>query len=110
MLIVFHLSGNYLLSTSAAAVFFVVGIFLCSFFLRDQVIDHELNRLSALEVSSAEFNICRTYLEWLTQLPWGMTSIDNEEIDRASVRQRCNRCMSIFLVETLHFVWDAGDS
>lgn len=49
-----------------------------------------MSRLSSLEPSSVEFNICRTYLEWLTQMPWGFTTIDNENIDEAAVKKCVN--------------------
>lgn len=47
--------------------------------------DHELHRLSILDVSSAEFNVSRTYLEWMTQLPWGVVTEDNKDVERAAV-------------------------
>ena len=34
-------------------------------------IEEELSKLEALEKNSAEFNVTRNYLEWLTGLPWG---------------------------------------
>lgn len=39
-----------------------------------KVMDDELSKLSTLEPSGSEFNVTRTYLEWLTQLPWGAQS------------------------------------
>ncbi|EER15351.1 ATP-dependent protease La, putative [Perkinsus marinus ATCC 50983] len=47
-------------------------------------IDAEMNKLSFLEQNSSEFNITRSYLEWLTSLPWGIYSEDNFNIARAS--------------------------
>eukprot|EP00913_Durusdinium_trenchii_P001168 g1074.t1 len=40
-----------------------------------KVIDEEIAKLSQLEPSSSEFNVCRSYLEWLTCLPWGCLSM-----------------------------------
>ena len=37
-------------------------------------IEEEMRKLSMLEKNSSEFNVTRTYLEWLTKLPWGITS------------------------------------
>lgn len=37
-----------------------------------KVIDDELAKLATLEPSGSEFNVTRTYLDWLTQLPWGV--------------------------------------
>ncbi|CAJ1442463.1 unnamed protein product [Effrenium voratum] len=48
-----------------------------------KAMDQELSRLGGLEPQSAEFNVCRTYLEWLTALPWGKFSEDNTDIDKA---------------------------
>eukprot|EP00930_Biecheleria_cincta_P041486 TRINITY_DN28440_c0_g1_i1.p1 TRINITY_DN28440_c0_g1~~TRINITY_DN28440_c0_g1_i1.p1 ORF type:complete len:970 (-),score=190.00 TRINITY_DN28440_c0_g1_i1:80-2989(-) len=48
-----------------------------------KVIETELAKLSQLEPSSSEFNVCRTYLEWLTCLPWNQYTEDNKDIGRA---------------------------
>ena len=37
-----------------------------------QVITEELEKLSVLEVQSAEYAVCRNYLDWLTIVPWGI--------------------------------------
>ncbi|KAF4651518.1 ATP-dependent Lon protease pim1, partial [Perkinsus chesapeaki] len=47
-------------------------------------IDAEMAKLSFLEQNSSEFNITRSYLDWLTSLPWGIYSEDNFNIARAS--------------------------
>lgn len=39
-----------------------------------QVITEELEKLSVLEVQSAEYAVCRNYLDWLTIIPWGIMS------------------------------------
>lgn len=49
----------------------------------NKVIEAELHKLSTLEPSSSEFSVCRTYLEWLTCLPWGQYTEENKEIDKA---------------------------
>merc|ERR1719498_254224 len=49
----------------------------------EKVIETELTKLCTLEPSSSEFNVCRTYLEWLTCLPWGQFSTENKDIARA---------------------------
>lgn len=38
------------------------------------MIDEELGKLSTLESHSGEFGITRSYLDWLTALPWGVQS------------------------------------
>lgn len=49
----------------------------------NKVIEHELQKLGTIEPSSSEFNVCRTYLEWLTVLPWGHTTEENKDIQKA---------------------------
>lgn len=48
-----------------------------------QVIEEELEKLRILEPISAEFNVTRTYLTVLTNLPWGKYSQDNLDIQKA---------------------------
>ncbi len=45
-----------------------------------KVFDEELGKLQTLETGSAEFNVTRTYLNWLTDLPWGVFSDDNKDL------------------------------
>ncbi len=47
-------------------------------------IDEEMNKLKVLEPSSAEFNVTRNYLDWLTILPWGVTTKDNKDLKKAA--------------------------
>jgi len=47
------------------------------------VIEEELEKLSALEKNSSEFNVTRNYLEWLTSIPWGKESEENFDIANA---------------------------
>lgn len=49
------------------------------------VIDEELNKLNFLEGHSSEFNVTRCYLDWLTSLPWGITSEENLKLEDAQV-------------------------
>jgi Lon-like ATP-dependent protease len=48
-----------------------------------KVLDTEIGRLGNLETQSPEFNVTRTYLEWLTVLPWGKYTEDNKDIELA---------------------------
>ncbi|VDO04264.1 unnamed protein product [Rodentolepis nana] len=50
-----------------------------------EVIEEELNKLSVLDNHSSEFNVTRNYLDWLTNLPWGITSEENLDLSRARV-------------------------
>eukprot|EP00123_Amoebidium_parasiticum_P017071 comp23700_c0_seq1/m.40716 comp23700_c0_seq1/g.40716 ORF comp23700_c0_seq1/g.40716 comp23700_c0_seq1/m.40716 type:complete len:909 (-) comp23700_c0_seq1:139-2865(-) len=47
------------------------------------VIDEELKKLMYLDGNSSEFNVTRNYLDWLTNMPWGLTSEDNYDISLA---------------------------
>ncbi|THB74250.1 MAG: endopeptidase La [Desulfobulbaceae bacterium] len=47
-------------------------------------IGDEIEKLRLLEPSSAEFNVTRAYLDWLTVLPWGVYSKDSYDIKKAA--------------------------
>jgi len=47
-------------------------------------ISEELEKLRLLEPSSAEFNVTRAYLDWLTILPWGLFSQDSYDLVKAA--------------------------
>jgi ATP-dependent Lon protease len=47
--------------------------------------DRELKRLAKMTPASAEYMVSRTYLEWMTSLPWSKSS-GSEEIDIAKAR------------------------
>ncbi|XP_065352097.1 lon protease homolog, mitochondrial isoform X1 [Cloeon dipterum] len=49
-----------------------------------EVIEEELNKLGFLESHSSEFNVTRNYLDWLTTLPWGVTSEETLGLDEAT--------------------------
>ena len=55
--------------------------------LSDEVrekIKEELEKLKLLGASSPEFNVTRTYLDWLTILPWGVYSKDSYDLKKAA--------------------------
>lgn len=47
------------------------------------VITEEMEKLSVLEVQSAEYAVCRNYLDWLTIVPWGIMSEESLDLARA---------------------------
>lgn len=49
----------------------------------EKAIEEELEKLSSLEKNSPEFNGTKSYLDWLTQLPWGHASVDNFDLKKA---------------------------
>lgn len=46
-------------------------------------IEDELQKLSVLEPGSPEYGVTRNYLDWATQLPWGVTSQDKLDLKHA---------------------------
>jgi ATP-dependent Lon protease len=48
-----------------------------------QVAQKELSRLSKMPPAAAEYTVSRTYLDWLIELPWSITTDDNLNIDEA---------------------------
>ncbi len=49
-----------------------------------KVAEKELDRLSKMSTMSAEYTVSRTYLDWLTELPWSNATEDNLDIESAS--------------------------
>ena len=47
------------------------------------MIEDELQKLNSLEKNSAEFNTTRNYLDWLTQMPWGVTTEETFDLTKA---------------------------
>jgi ATP-dependent Lon protease len=49
-----------------------------------QKADKELERLNGMPPMSPESSIIRTYLDWLLELPWGVLSEDNLDVNHAA--------------------------
>ncbi|WP_116369082.1 endopeptidase La [Parahaliea mediterranea] len=45
-----------------------------------QRIEDELDKLAVLETGSPEYGVTRNYLDWATQVPWGVTSEDKLDL------------------------------
>jgi Lon-like ATP-dependent protease len=48
-----------------------------------EVIDEEVGKLRFLDNHASEFNVTRNYLDWLTTIPWGVSSKENLDIKKA---------------------------
>ncbi len=48
-----------------------------------KVIREEMDKLASLEMQSAEYGVCRNYLDWLTITPWGMYSEESHDLKEA---------------------------
>jgi len=48
-----------------------------------KVFDEEINKLAHLEPAASEYNVTRNYLDWLTQIPWGLKTPENYSIAHA---------------------------
>lgn len=49
-----------------------------------EVFSEEIDKLSVLEVQSAEYSVVRNYLDWLTILPWGVFDKESHTISEAT--------------------------
>jgi ATP-dependent Lon protease len=45
--------------------------------------DEELNRLTRIPSASAEYTVVRTYLDWMIELPWSISTQDMLDINKA---------------------------
>ncbi|RMI17086.1 MAG: endopeptidase La, partial [Calditrichaeota bacterium] len=45
-----------------------------------KVVEKEIDRLARMHPASAEYTVSRTYIEWLLDMPWNISSQDNLEI------------------------------
>jgi len=52
-------------------------------------VDEELEKLQVLDPSSAEYGVTRNYLDWVTSVPWGITSKDR--LDLSLARKSLNK-------------------
>ena len=50
----------------------------------EKVAIKELKRMSKMNPSSAEYTVSRTYLDWLVELPWSVSTEDILDIQRAA--------------------------
>lgn len=48
-----------------------------------KTIHEELDKLAFLDVQSAEYGVCRNYLDWLTLIPWGIKSKEVFDVEKA---------------------------
>lgn len=49
-----------------------------------QTIDEEMDKIQFLEPQSSEYTVCRNYLDWLTIIPWGITTKENHGLEHAT--------------------------
>lgn len=48
-----------------------------------QTIDDEMEKIQFLEPQSSEYIVCRNYLDWLTIIPWGVTTKETHQLEHA---------------------------
>ncbi len=48
-----------------------------------ETIQDELDKLGSLDSMSAEYSVCRNYLDWLTIIPWGLFSKERHDLIKA---------------------------
>lgn len=50
-----------------------------------EAIDEEIKKLKLIEGYGADFNVVRNYVEWLTAMPWGTHTQENQDLDKAAL-------------------------
>jgi ATP-dependent Lon protease len=48
-----------------------------------RLIDEEMERFMTIEKISSEFHVMRTYLDWLTSLPYGIETEEQLDLKKA---------------------------
>lgn len=48
-----------------------------------ETIQEEIDKLQTLDGASAEYSVCRNYLDWLTIIPWGLFSKERHDLRQA---------------------------
>ncbi|MCC5832049.1 MAG: endopeptidase La [Chlamydiales bacterium] len=48
-----------------------------------ETIQEEIDKLQTLDSASAEYTVCRNYLDWLTIVPWGINSKERHDLKKA---------------------------
>lgn len=48
-----------------------------------ETIQEEMDKLSSLDSLSAEYSVCRNYLDWLTVIPWGRFNEERHDLEKA---------------------------
>ncbi|MFC2049097.1 endopeptidase La [Chlamydiota bacterium] len=48
-----------------------------------ETIQEEMDKLQTLDSASAEYSVCRNYVDWLTTVPWGMFSKERHDLVKA---------------------------
>ncbi len=51
----------------------------------EEVAIKELKRMARMSPGAAEYTVARTYLDWLTELPWSVTTEDQLDVEKAQV-------------------------
>ncbi|MBS0624400.1 MAG: endopeptidase La [Verrucomicrobia bacterium] len=48
-----------------------------------ETIADEMEKLGSLDAMSAEYSVCRNYLDWLTIVPWGLSRKERHDLSKA---------------------------
>ena len=68
----------------------------------------QLDRLKGMQPSSAEYTVTRTYLEWLVELPWSISTDDHIELKEVRDRLKDKKMELTVTDEVLKFLIDEG--
>lgn len=56
----------------------------------EKVVEKEIDRLARMHPASAEYTVSRTYLDWLLDLPWMISTEDNMDIESVRKKLECD--------------------
>ena len=51
-----------------------------------KLVRKQLGRMAGMQPQSAEYNVTRTYLEWISDLPWSKSTADRIDVEET---RRC---------------------
>jgi hypothetical protein len=73
----------------------------CTYAEPVKLMNFELRKLESLDKASSEYNVVRSYLDWLVSMPWGKRNQDRLDLHWAKVRITPTATVSCLVVSCL---------